>query len=116
MVWYRSSRLMNGLGRQSIMTAGLLQLFVSHVCAELFLRCNQLGYEPDAPKSAIVFGDAIPKHFQVVSADKNQVAFEGEMRLLRAAPWGKFTQFGELDFSAFSKPGRYFLRAEKCES
>ena len=84
--------------------------------SELFIRANQLGYKLREPKIAIVFGEAFPGTFDVVSKDDNRVVFTAKPRPLSGSRWGKFEEFAELDFSAFTKPGSYFVRMNKAQS
>ena len=100
-------------------------------CPTPLFRMNQLGYMPNAPKYAYLgawlgtagalplrreFADA---KFELVDAATNRAVFTGELKARPNDPTtAKGTPFTgeeviELDFSAFSTPGRYYLRVEK---
>ncbi|GAB3504448.1 glycoside hydrolase family 9 protein [Spirosoma knui] len=72
-----------------------------------FIRLNQLGYYPNAPKIAVVVGDASGK-FELVTADLKKTVFTGTLGAARQnAISGKTTHTA--DFSAFTKPGTYVV-------
>src|SRR6266496_237716 len=76
----------------------------------IFVRVNQLGYRSLDPKSAVAFSrEALPQRFFVIDAVTQQAVFEGEARRI-AGQWGQFDHHAELDFSAWQKPGKYFVR------
>src|SRR5256885_12286556 len=84
--------------------------------SELFICASQVGYRPDDPKSAMAFGKDLAERFEIISRDSREVALEGKTRTGSGSSWGKFDKFGELNFSAFKKPGRYVLRIGPAES
>ena len=84
---------------------------------EVFIRANQLGYQPQDPKLAIAFSRlALPGSFAVVAADGSKVLFEGKTRPVAGVKWGQFEHHAELDFSALKSPGRYVLRMGEAQS
>ncbi|MGZ8846959.1 MAG: cellulase N-terminal Ig-like domain-containing protein, partial [Pyrinomonadaceae bacterium] len=92
---------------------GLVQAQTSR---QIFIRVNQLGYRPTDAKSAIALStETIPDKFSVVNAATGQSAFEGMTKAI-AGRWGQFGFHAEIDFSAFRKPGKYFVRIGGAES
>lgn len=75
------------------------------------ININQLGYAPDAVKTAIFCGDAIVDSFDVVDEDGN-VVYTGEIT-------GPVKNYNALeynwhgDFSAVTEPGKYTIVADK---
>jgi len=108
--------------RQSLNTSTAtlvaMTLFLSSARAgEVFLRANQLGYMPHDTKVAIAFSrSALPTAFSVVQADSQAVAFEGKAKPVTVVRWGQFENHAELDFTRFTKPGRYILRVGEARS
>jgi endoglucanase len=71
------------------------------------IRLNQIGFYPDAQKTAIITGSEASR-FSVMSPDRKKSLYSGTLRLsLRPALNGKPTHIA--DFTAFSKPGKYVL-------
>ncbi|GHB67880.1 glycoside hydrolase family 9 protein [Persicitalea jodogahamensis] len=71
------------------------------------VRLNQLGYYPDAPKTAAIYG-AGKGGFILKTAEGNQTVYHGQLSENRTSPFSaKTTRIA--DFSAFTKPGRYVL-------
>lgn len=92
---------------------GLVQAQTSR---QIFIRVNQLGYRPTDAKSVIAIStETIPDKFSVVNAATGQSAFEGTTKAI-AGRWGQFGFHAEIDFSAFRKPGKYFVRIRDAES
>ena len=88
-----------------------------HADDEIYLRVNQLGFRPHDQKLAMMFGRAaLPERFALVDAATRQVTFEAEPSLVVPGRWGQFEHHAELDFSAFTKPGRFVIRAGASES
>ena len=75
------------------------------------LRVNLLGYLEDDSKVAVVFAHRpVGAGFELVESESNDVVLSGALQPSAAAPWDPFEHFYEADFSAFGRPGRYFLR------
>lgn len=77
------------------------------------IRINLLGYRPNSPKIAIwgsLPGSTLTR-FQLIDEQTNQPvqAFPAGKAF---GAYGPFQQTYRLDFSAFRKPGRYYLRAD----
>jgi hypothetical protein len=84
---------------------------------EIFIRANQVGYGTRGAKIAVAFSKSpLPKAFSVLDADSQEVAFDGKTRPIADVTWGQFEHHAELDFSKFTKPGRYLLRAGEAKS
>lgn len=70
------------------------------------IKVNQVGYLPDAPKVAVLEGEAEAERFQVVDAETRAVVFEGEVgRAEIDANSGERVR--HLDFSALREEGEY---------
>ncbi|HZQ47922.1 MAG TPA: glycoside hydrolase family 9 protein [Verrucomicrobiae bacterium] len=77
---------------------------------EIYLRANQVGYQPKDIKLAIAFSSApLPESFVVLNEATQQKVYEGKPNPLADMHWGKFKDHVELNFSAVTKPGRYRL-------
>ncbi len=75
------------------------------------IRTNQLGYPLHGPKLAVALAHApLPQHFDVIDPDSGQSVFQGVTRPAKERTWGRFDHIAELDFSAFTCPGRFRLR------
>jgi endoglucanase len=82
----------------------------------IFVRINQLGYAPADSKSAIALGrQSLPPRFAVIDAVTRQSVFEGSVKPV-AGRWGQFDYHAELDFSAWHKPGKFYLRIGEVDS
>lgn len=78
--------------------------------AEIFIRANQVGYLQRDAKNAIAFAkSALPEAFTLVEAETLSVRFQGKSHPLPHATWGQFAHHAELDFTKFTRPGRYML-------
>jgi len=82
-----------------------------------WIRINLLGYKPSSPKIA-VFGSKETKtlaSFQLVDAQDQKIVFQGKPGNPFGA-YGPFAQSYRLNFSSFTKPGRYIIRAGNAVS
>ncbi len=71
------------------------------------IRLNQIGYYPNAPKTAAVYG-AGKGSFMLKTSEGNQTVYQGQLGESRTSPFSaKSTRIA--DFSEFTKPGRYVL-------
>lgn len=85
--------------------------------AEIFIRANQGGYARRDAKNAIAFAkSALPESFTVVEAETQKIRFQGKSHPLPRASWGQFAHHAELDFTGFSRPGRYGLQVGDATS
>jgi len=82
-----------------------------------WIRINLLGYKPSSTKVA-VYGSKEKKmisSFQLLDAASKKVVFQGSAGAPFGA-YGPFVQSYRLNFSSFSKPGKYVLRAGTASS
>ena len=76
-----------------------------------FVRVNQLGYLPDAPKIAVVCSLAEREiaHFSVVNTNGRRVL--GPLKAVSSGAFGPCVSTHRLDFSRLRTPGRYRIVA-----
>jgi hypothetical protein len=75
------------------------------------VRVNLLGYLKDDSKVAVVFSHrSIDAEFNLVESTTEEVVFTGTLAPSSAEGWGTFAHYYEADFSAFERPGQYYLR------
>jgi peptidoglycan/xylan/chitin deacetylase (PgdA/CDA1 family) len=81
------------------------------------IRINALGYTPGGIKVAVWAAGAgpVPRRFSLVSAAGGAAVFTGSLKK-DFGPYGPFAHSFRLDFTAFSRPGRYYLRAGQARS
>jgi endoglucanase len=83
---------------------------------DAFIRANQLGFRPQANKTAIVFSHApIAPKFKLLDATTQQVVSEGNSEPIDGG-WGDFKKHAVLDFSAIQKQGHYYLQCGEVKS
>ena len=82
-----------------------------------WIRINQLGYTPGGVKVAVFCSkeNAAIKTFQMVNAATKKIIFSFNTEKSFGA-YGPFTQTYRLNFSSFTKPGRYYLQAGNISS
>ena len=82
-----------------------------------WIRINQLGYIPGGVKVAVWCSkeQLTISNWQLIDAKSNKIAFTGNSGKAFGA-YGPFIQTCRLNFSAFNKPGRYFLQAGGIKS
>jgi len=82
-----------------------------------WIRINQLGYTPQGVKVAVWCSkeQSSVNNWQLVDAASKKVVFNGEPGKSFGA-YGPFTQTYRFNFSAFTKPGRYFLQSGTTKS
>ncbi|MEP6730339.1 MAG: glycoside hydrolase family 9 protein [bacterium] len=93
------------------MLTPLLALVVAVSDSATFIRVNQVGYLPDAPKVAIAcsLGNATPGTF-VVKDERGRTVF-GPRRAESGGAFGPCVTVHRLDFTALHKTGRYRIVA-----
>ncbi|CAL1517194.1 glycoside hydrolase family 9 protein [Chitinophaga sp. MM2321] len=82
-----------------------------------WIRINQLGYLPGGIKVA-VWGSkdaAVPATFQLVDSATAKVVFTGRTGK-SFGKYGPFNQTARLDFTAFKRPGVYYLQTGEWKS
>jgi len=84
--------------------------FINKQEEQSWIRINQLGYTPDGGKVAVWCskGNVIAKDFQLIDAVNYETVFIGKTEKQFGA-YGPFTQTCRLNFSSFTKPGKYYL-------
>ena len=103
-------------GRFASGVAVCLVVFVAHA-DEIFLRANQAGYAPHAAKIAMAFSKStLPEAFTLVDLETQKVRFTGKTKPVPGVGWGSFEHHAELNFTAFTKPGRAVLRIGDAKS
>lgn len=82
-----------------------------------WIRINQLGYLEDDIKVAVfVTKENINvTEFELVNASTNQNVFKSN-KIAVYGPYAAFQKGFRLNFSAYTKPGKYFLRAANVQS
>ena len=100
--------------RRSIL-ATLLCIALNHSHAQqpdLCIRINQLGYAPEGLKTAVLAaGTSLPQTtFELIDAISHKTVFTAPSSPSFGS-YGPFTDTRRLDFSAFKKPGRYYIKA-----
>src|SRR3954470_20073484 len=97
----------------------LLLLFATQSIAAdsaAFVRVNQLGYRPDAPKVAVVCALHPVRVATFVIEDTNGVRVLGPRTATRDGAFAGCVETYRLDFSALRRPGRYRVRAGEYAS
>jgi endoglucanase len=83
----------------------------------IFIRVNQVGYQPQEAKIAIAFSTSrLPDSFAVVGVESGTSVFQGRTRPVTGVKWGQFENHAELDFSALTAPGRYVIQVGESKS
>jgi len=82
----------------------------------VFIRVNEVGFRPDASKTAVVFGpETPPAEFRVVNANTGAVVFTGKTRPL-SGRWGEFAHHAELNFTSLTTEGSYVIELDSSPS
>ncbi len=93
--------------------------FISSLFASdsTWIRINQLGYLPKSSKMAVWCSknSKKPIHFLLIDATTKKVVFTGNTSN-NFGKYGPFIATSRLDFSSFSKQGKYFIRVAKTIS
>jgi len=76
-----------------------------------WVRINQLGYPSTGLKTAVLAAKTVPQQptFQLVEATTHRTVFTAPTGR-SFGPYGPFTDTRRLEFSAYKKPGRYYIR------
>ena len=79
--------------------------------ARNFIRINQLGYLPEAPKTAVVcsLDETVIRTFTIQDASGRRVL--GPRKAVSSGSFGPCVATHRLDFSSLRKPGRYIIVA-----
>lgn len=106
------------MNQASISRAALLLAFciVSTAAAapnpnDIFIRANQVGYGARDVKIAMAFSaEPLPASFTLYDARTEIPVFQQSAVPASYRAWGIFTNHVELNFSAFERPGRYYVQ------
>ena len=83
----------------------------------IYIRANQLGYRPADFKVAVAFSeDSLPEFYTVEGIPSGNKVYQGPVRKMNGAQWGRFPYHAELDFTALSIEGAYRLVAGNHKS
>jgi endoglucanase len=82
-----------------------------------WIRINLLGYTPKGIKVAVWCSkeQSAVSRWELVDARSNKIVYSGKPGKA-FGPYGPFTQTYRLNFSSFTKPGRYWLQAGNVNS
>lgn len=84
-----------------------------HVCAaQMHVLVDQVGYEPQAQKRAVIEGSATdrPSAYTLIDAASGETAARGDVQSAGEVHAWSGREFWTADFSSFTKPGHYVLR------
>jgi endoglucanase len=92
----------------------ILALLITAVDSTSFIRANQVGYLPDAPKVAVLctLDSTVVPSFRVLD-DRGRVVL-GPKRIANDGPFGPCQVTQRLDFSSIRRAGRYSILAGKA--
>jgi len=82
-----------------------------------WIRINQMGYLPQSVKVAVFISDKPIEntHFQLIEAGSDKIVYESNTASYDGIRWG-MKSAARLNFSNFSKPGRYYVRTGNTRS
>ncbi len=82
-----------------------------------WIRINQLGYQPGGVKVAVWCSkqESVINNWELVDASSKKIVYSSKPGKAFGA-YGPFKQTCRLNFSAFKKPGRYYLQAAGARS
>ena len=85
--------------------------------ATAWIRINQLGYAPQGVKVAVLASKSTARvnTFQLINAKTKRIVYTNSAGE-NYGQYGPFSSTYRLDFSAFVKPGRYFLKTDSAIS
>ena len=77
-----------------------------------FIRINLLGYQPTSIKVAVwtSFNNEVPVSFSLVDEHSGEEIFTSK-KIKTFGAYGPFKETARMDFSEFTRAGRYFVRA-----
>ncbi len=102
---------------QTFVTIILLFFSFQITQAESWIRINQLGYEPNSIKVAVLIceEEIIVKNFNVRDAVTNKIVFTSR-KISNEGKWEKFNSTFRLNFSDFKKEGLYVIEINGIRS
>ncbi|MGI8638082.1 MAG: glycoside hydrolase family 9 protein [Segetibacter sp.] len=97
-----------------LLTLSLFLVFITSNCqrTDAVIRINQLGYSPAGVKVAVFAGKTpvTVVDFELIDSASNHPVFKGRAGF-QFGKYGPFQSTYRLDFSRFTKAGKYFLKA-----
>ena len=80
--------------------------------AESWIRINQLGYTPNGIKVAVWCAktNRLPETAVLIDSSTHEIVYNCKLSAAYGA-YGPFTQTARIDFTGFSKTGKYFIKA-----
>ncbi len=89
----------------------------AHCFSGTYIRINQLGYEPNAVKIAVLISDSSfkIKSFSIHDALTDKLVFTSE-NLLETGSWQKFKTTYRLNFTEFKTEGVFYIKVGKFKS
>ncbi len=108
---------MKAIMRPCILVVLVLCVLQSTAQETTWIRINQLGYPTHNNKTAVWCSKQKQQlvSFEVVDATSDKIVFTNKAGKAFGA-YGPFIETYRLDFSSFTKPGKYFLRTGKTQS
>ena len=96
----------------------LLAWCVLHAAGEeAHVRANQVGYRPNDFKIGIAFSNRLLSGtFSLIDVETEKTVYSGVVAESTAPGWGTFAHHYRLDFTKFSKSGRYLLRLDEAKT
>ena len=90
-----------------------MSVFSTPAVASVRVVVDQVGYELDSPKQALVVGtkgDPAPGNFALIKVDSDKTVLEGMLQSAGEVYEWRGMIFWTADFSAWREPGRYVIR------
>jgi hypothetical protein len=97
----------------------LAAIFCQSALASTRVLVDQIGYEPDASKVALVVtskDDPAPTRFTLINSDTGKLALEGDIKPSSEVHSWTGMLFFTADFTAWREPGHYILRVSASSS
>lgn len=103
------------LGKITFVSLLLLASLITN--GSSWVRVNQMGYLPQSVKVAVFISDepGVLSNFQLVDALSDKTVFESLAISYDGSKWG-MKSAARLNFSKYSKPGRYYVKAGNSRS
>jgi endoglucanase len=101
----------------ALITFSFFSFFQKPVEEQSWIRINLLGYKPNGIKVAVWCSknEKAISEFQLVDSTTNKVAYKNAAGRSFGS-YGPFTQTYRLNFSKFTQPGKYYLKAGNARS
>lgn len=96
--------------RQGIILALLLALVPSKSYPQSWIRVNQLGYQPESVKVAVLISELVLNNdsYEVRDALSGRIVFRGRVAIYDGSAWG-MKGAARLDFTPFKEEGGYYI-------